>query len=545
MVSPEDLLKLPDYIELAKKLGIEVKDLLDAKNSTAISVVNRTQHALVFMEELRTAPGDWSDNEDGPGKDGSGALQILAPNRIEPGGTATFMSGETPNSILTGDEGWCRYAIGAPEHAHVLLHWNNPAVGDNTGDVRIAFPSGQTRPDGTVVDFKATVAFAPSGSVMSPYEFVVLEEDFGGGGDGVVDKNSCVMTVVNETKQSLFLNETQFDAGDPVTFPDDHIPSEGSTTFTVSEKLRPDHRREGVVGFARFSVTQDPGHALWTVFWSNTEAGDNVADNRLDGSSTALYQAGPPQMPRDRKEETPVRFVLRDAVESPAVPPVIPPVVPPVVPVVPPATREEPPPETDEPTLRHGDQSVDGWVEYLQTLLNLWGHPVTENGSFDDTTFHAVRSFQDRMDAMTDGIVGNQTWALLRQEDARPPSTDGLVPHTFVEDGAQARWGTEDEEAEYFEAQDFFALAAFNVGSVPIGDGQFTATADFTPAAGGATVQLHLTCFSQDGQPIPVHATFGFGLAGLRQHLPPGEYTIHAWLPAELGGDDVNTRVTI
>jgi hypothetical protein len=31
----------------------------------------------------------------------------------------------------------------------------------------------------------------------------------------------------------------------------------------------------------------------------------------------------------------------------------------------------------------------------------------------------------------------------------------------------------------------------------------------------------------------------------VRSHLSPGEYTIHGWLPAELGGDDVQTRVTI
>ena len=147
--------------ELAGKLGVELKDLLDAKNSTAV--------------------------------------------------TGTFLSGETPGSVLTGDEGWCRYAVGAPEHAHVLLHWNNPAAGDNTGDVRIAFPSGQARPDGSVVDFRATVAFAQS---------------------------------------------------DPVTFPDDHIAPDGECVFEVPEKLRPGHRREGVVGRARYSVTQDPGHAV-------------------------------------------------------------------------------------------------------------------------------------------------------------------------------------------------------------------------------------------------------------------------------------------
>jgi hypothetical protein len=433
-----------------------------------------------------------------------------------------------------------KYAIGAPEHSVLTIHWNNPEKGDNFGDAQLDYPSGQTRPDGTVIEFRQTAAFAESGSTMAPFEFVVLEEDFGGGGDGVVDKNSCVVTVVNETTQPLYLNETHFDAGDPVTFPDDHVAPDSSTTFTVSEKLRPDHRREGVVGHARFSVTQDAGHALWTVFWSNTETGDNTADNRLDGASATLYQMGPPQMPRDRKEETPVRFVLRDAVEGGGggnggggVEP-------------PPEKREEPPLEFDEPTLRHGDQSVDGWVEYLQQLLNLWGAgPVPEDGNFDDTTLHGVRTFQQRMDALVDGVVGNQTWALLRQEDPRPPSTDGREPHTFVEQGAEARWGTEDEGVKYVPEQDFLAIGAYNVGNVPIEVGQFSAVADFTPVTGGATVQLHLPCFTEDGQPAQVHTWFSFGVANVSAQLSPGEYTVHAWMPPELGGDDINGTLTV
>jgi hypothetical protein len=212
---------------------------------------------------------------------------------------------------------------------------------------------------------------------------------------------------------------------------------------------------------------------------------------------------------------------------------------------VPPEKREEPPPETDEPTLRHGDRCVDGWVEYLQQLLTAWGHPVTETGVFDDATYLAVREFQHRHKAMTDGIVGNQTWALLRQEDPRPPSTDGREPHTYVEQGAEARWMTEDEPAVYFQAQDFVGLKAFNVGNVPIGVGEFDATADFTPVAGGATVQLHLPSYTDDGQPAQLHEGFGFGFANVRSHLSPGEYTVHGWVPAELGGDDVRTRVTI
>src|SRR5882757_3664073 len=202
-LGPDDLFKLPSYLELAKELGIELKDLLDAENSTVVTVVNHTQHALIYLDEMRTAPPDWNGADgDGPGKHGPGALKILPPNRIEPGETATFMSAETDRSLGTGDEGWVRYAIGTKEHADVLIHWNNPTAGANKGDSQLAFPQGKNRPDGTVIDFDTTVAYADSGSTMVPYEFVVLEEGFGGGGDGVVDKNSCVITVMNETTQS-------------------------------------------------------------------------------------------------------------------------------------------------------------------------------------------------------------------------------------------------------------------------------------------------------------------------------------------------------
>ncbi|MGB3444008.1 MAG: hypothetical protein WBA97_35170 [Actinophytocola sp.] len=118
-------------------------------------------------------------------------------------------------------------------------------------------------------------------------------------------------------------------------------------------------------------------------------------------------------------------------------------------------------------------------------------------------------------------------------------------PSTHVEEGAGARWVTEVENAMYLEEQDFLSLAAYNAGSVPIGDGEFQATADLTPVVGGPGVRLHLVSYSQAGGPVPVHTLFGFGVANLRRYLSPGEYTIHAWLPAELGGGDVHTRVTI
>jgi len=52
----------------------------------------------------------------------------------------------------------------------------------------------------------------------------------------------------------------------------------------------------------------------------------------------------------------------------------------------------------DEPTLARGMQSADGWVEYLQQLLQ---HHLGENelrvtGVFDDSTHDKVIEFQKR-----------------------------------------------------------------------------------------------------------------------------------------------------
>lgn len=523
-LGPEDLLKLPDYIKLAKELGLDLKDLLVNKNTSAISVVNRTQHTLHFMSEAREHNG----------QTGAGALKILPPNEIGPGETGTFLSGESPSSFLGlgGDEGWVVYAVGAPEHSQWTIHWNNPEkFDDNHADAEIVFPNGQTEPDGTVIDYKFTVAFAQSGSTLVPFEFVLLEEGFGGGPDGVVDKNSCVITIMNETKETLFLNETHFNDGDLVSFPDDEIPPDGQTTFTVSEKLRPDHRREGVSGFARYSVTQDPAHALWTVQWINPEQGPNTANDRLDGSSVDRYQTGPPLMPSDQKESTPVRFVLRDhgggggggGNGQP---------------------KETPPPETDEPTLRVGDNSVDGWVEYLQEMLNNAGYgPLALDGDFGKGTLGAVLRLQHDRNLMQDGIVGNQTWASLRGEDPRAPSTDGRVPHTYVEQGPEARWYQEDNWVFYTAESDSLMIIAYNVGNVEIGVNQFTATADLTRQSDNTSVQIHLTGAS--GAPAPVGELFLFELANASHQLGPGTWTVHAWLPAELGGDDHNGTFTI
>jgi len=144
-----------------------------------------------------------------------------------------------------------------------------------------------------------------------------------------------------------------------------------------------------------------------------------------------------------------------------------------------------------------------------------------------------------------DGIVGYQTWAALREDAPRPPSTDGRAPHTYVEHGAEARWLTDQTGILYGAGDDTLYIEAFNTGDVPIAPGQFTATANLTPVAGGNTVQLHLTAFTDDGQAAQPGGRLYFGVPNVSNDAGHGEFTVQAWMPPELGGDQINGQVTI
>src|SRR5262249_11566330 len=155
------------------------------------------------------------------------------------------------------------------------------------------------------------------------------------------------------------------------------------------------------------------------------------------------------------------------------VPPVpVPPVpVPPVpVPPVPPPGPDlefKPPDKEKQPTLRRGDKSADGWVEYLQEQLNNQLDPspnLKVDGDFGQATPKAVRAFQEQAKIQVDGVVGNQTWAALRHGAPEKPSTDGRKPHTFVDKGAKARWFTEDDVAVYATKSDVLSLFPVSVG---------------------------------------------------------------------------------
>jgi peptidoglycan hydrolase-like protein with peptidoglycan-binding domain len=215
--------------------------------------------------------------------------------------------------------------------------------------------------------------------------------------------------------------------------------------------------------------------------------------------------------------------------------PIVPnPTVNPNNPVVP-NPQVNPPQSARSPTLRKGDTSADGWVEYLQELLAL---PPT--GTFDDATEAAVKKYQADNQLLVDGIVGNQTWACLRHDNPEQPGTDGRAPGTFVDNGQKARWYTVDEPFFCVASQDVGKLSAVSVGDADLegGGGTVTVTrkdgnrttnrftigkpAQRTPDDQGDLYWVELKNFSQ---------TFNFDPAEVEQ------CKIELMFDAELGGD--------
>jgi len=109
---------------------------------------------------------------------------------------------------------------------------------------------------------------------------------------------------------------------------------------------------------------------------------------------------------------------------------------------------------SDEPMLLLGDESE--WVTYLQQLLEQAGYsPGAIDGVFGSATEEAVRAYQEAAGLQADGVVGEQTWAVLTGAGAEVASSDeqaGDVPAELVAMGAPAsldEW-TDEQKEGYF-----------------------------------------------------------------------------------------------
>jgi peptidoglycan hydrolase-like protein with peptidoglycan-binding domain len=206
-----------------------------------------------------------------------------------------------------------------------------------------------------------------------------------------------------------------------------------------------------------------------------------------------------------------------------------------------------PPPSEKEPTLRLGDRSSDGWVEYLQQQLNT--HLATANlkvdGIFGPATHKALLDFQKLAKIQVDGVAGNQTWAELRHGPAQAPGTDGRKPHTFEEQGAKARWFIKDDFAMYDVKKDTLFLFPISVGNKATIEGA-SVNVFVTPPGGKRQGMV-----AKVGAPAPSRKTpSGQGqvhevkIPAFRQTFPSvpqgagaEKYVIEAYFDSALGGD--------
>ena len=206
-----------------------------------------------------------------------------------------------------------------------------------------------------------------------------------------------------------------------------------------------------------------------------------------------------------------------------------------------------PPVEAKQPTLRKGDTSRDGWVEYAQLLLNFHlGTKLPEDGNFDATMLAAVTKFQTKKKLLVDGVIGNQTWAALREGAPEKPSTDGRKPHEFVEEGVEARWMLESPiNNKYFKDRDRLDLAVQSVGDKALDPSTEATVRVSAPGAKQRTTKVKVRAEDRGRGFTHVVAMEKFrqNFPSVPPDAPITDYLVEAFLPQELGGDFYSGKV--
>ena len=483
-------------------------------------------------------------------KTDSGRLSPAPPNEIDKRERDVPFRASNNPPFLRGAVGSLEYVIDA-QGTRWKIGWDNPRFnpfGNNEAPTSVEGPNK--------ANFIARSVAGPGDKAKFSY---TLKAKGGGGPVPPVPpgptpaevKSSCLVTVTNNTTQVLTLVDQGHARGDFMTFPSSTLQPGAATTFASVET--PNAKEQGCKGFLVWEVGS-PAVATWRVGWDNPEQARNTTESTIDPQTAgfrALDQIG------QGEDNVPVAFTISGGAQGPVPPPVPPgPPAPPGPPVPPgpgPEVVEEfdPPVEARQPTLRKGDKGKDGWVEYLQQLLNAHlGIKLEMDGDFGSGTEKAVLAFQKKKKLQEDRVVGNQTWAALRDGQPEKPSTDGRKPHTFQEKGAEARWDFERQNAIYLSKSDELNMFITSVGDAPIDT--FKATVRVTPPDTKPKV-VRITI----GKPDKVSPT-GSGhphtlrIPGFKKVFPAKDpnakvetYKLEAFLDQELGGDLYNGEIII
>ncbi len=277
------------------------------------------------------------------------------------------------------------------------------------------------------------------------------------------------------------------------------------------------------------------GGSTWTNEWTIPAAGDPTVQATVDPANPSLTSDA---KTIELADETGLTFTVTGTAGPPDQP----------------DDDFAPPPSSKQPTLRKGDDDSDGWVEYAQRLLNKWalgkGQPKDNiNGNFDGAMEAKVKAFQtDRQCSLVDGIIGNETWSLLREGPKENVGTDGRKPHSFKETGPQGRFVTERADVTGYDASDdHYFIWVVSTGEQPLDD--YKATMKVTQPDG--TSHTHsvaigpVTLPSGDGQGDFHTVLFRpfKRIFKLKPGVEPTSCSIDAYLPQEIGGDRLQVQV--
>jgi peptidoglycan hydrolase-like protein with peptidoglycan-binding domain len=509
----------PTLLQLGSEVLDIIKKIAGGKRVCVVEVVNKTNRTMF---------------QGVPKHEGGGFLK-LPPPKIEPGKSGVFVAASVSTIPVIGvlKEGcigklpW----IGFDLDTEWTIGWRFPVVGGNTGTAELdgtnAFKYTKVEPEFTTV----------SENDVREYRFTLL------GGDGPSPKpgpepgptpgqdvrSNCIITVNNKTKFPLNLVKQDHERGGFLTFPPDTIAPGGSAQFVSVETPRA--KEQGCKGFVIWEVGS-PSQATWRIDWDNPEEAKNTAKATLDPQKVGFKSLE--QIGQD-DENVPAVFTISGGGDGPG-----------PGPDPGPEPEFKPPVEAKQPTLRKGDKSKDGWVEYMQMLLNFHIKSNLEtDGDFGTGTLNAVIKFQQQNKLQVDGVCGNQTWAALREGAPEKPGSDGRKPHTFVEEGEEARWSLESEfNNRYFKDTDEFNLAIDSVGDTLL-DENLEATVRVTaPGAKAKVTKAKIGSPQKRSSPSALGRFYILRVKDFRKRFPSvpvdakiTDYLVEAYLPQELGGD--------
>ena len=468
--------------------------------SCRVTVVNQTQQTVFLRKQDNAAGGDFVTNPT---------------SSLGPGASTQFVYAETPNSNNHNCRGTLSWDIGDPKAASWGLMWDNQKGAKNLS------ASFLTPDDGS---------FHSLDQIDQGDENVPVTFTLSSGGTAPkpgTKPTSCAILVKNATATVLTLRGSKADSGVFQTKPPATIAAGGSATVAFTGPTE-DPTRDAK-GSMLWDVG-DPKAAAWTTAWDNPPGTKNTVEGKLD-PATASFKSD--ATTADGDDAVAMTFTLSGG-DGPK-----------------PAADDDfaPPSKSKQPTLRKGDESPDGWVEYAQRLLNKNKLGVTVNGKFDGAMEKKVKQFQGANGCQVDGVIGNETWSKLREGPKEAVGTDGRKPNTFEEKDAQARFVTERPDVTGYDASDnSYFMWVVSTGELPIDEKH--ATLKVTQPDGTSHTHKftigHAVSASPDGQGnfhridvAKFSQTFG-----LKKGIDPLACTVDAYLDDDIGGDRLTGPIT-